>query len=130
MTAVFARRSGVKRGYPVAAAAVLLACAPVFLTAGFAVPFASAVGTSKFAGVATFNVDNKAGANGEGKVEVEHQEFALINTADITETHIGSTVYFDTETSVSIDSSSSSRPIAGVVTEIDSDMVWIMPAVA
>lgn len=130
MTAVFARRSGAKRGYPVAAAAVLLAFAPVFLTAGFAVPFASADGTSKFAGVATFNVDNKAGANGESKVEVEHQEFALINTGDITDAHIGSTVYFDTETSASIDSSSSSRPIAGVVTEIDSDMVWVAPAVA
>lgn len=130
MSTVYARRSGAKRAYPLAAAAVLVACTPVFLSAGLAVPFASADGSSKFAGIATFNADNSAGVAGEIKVEVEHQEFALLNAGDITQAHIGETVFFSTANTVSIDSATTSRPIAGVVTEIDDDLVWVKPAVA
>jgi hypothetical protein len=129
MSAVYARRSGAKRGYPLAAAAVVLACTPVFLTAGFAVPFATADGTSKFAGIATFDADNTAGADGEMKVEVEHQEFSLSNSGDIDESHVSETVYFTDDATVSSDSSTNSRPIAGVVTELDGDLVWVKPAV-
>lgn len=129
MSAVYTRRSGAKRSYPLAAAAVLLACNPVFLTAGFAVPFAAADGTSKFVGITTFDADNTTGANGEIKVEVQHQECSLLNSGDIDETHVGETVYFTDDATVSSDSSTHSRPIAGVVTELDDNLVWVKPAV-
>ncbi|EJG1710627.1 hypothetical protein CDB79_RS18775 [Vibrio parahaemolyticus] len=129
MSSVFARRSGLKGAYPLAAAAVVVACSPVFLTAGLAVPFASADGTSKFAGIATFNADNSAGADGELKVEVEKQQIALLNSGDIDDSHVGTTVYFSTENSVSIDAATASRPTAGVVSEVDGDLVWVQPAV-
>ncbi|HIF5850973.1 TPA: hypothetical protein ACX3E9_000245 [Vibrio parahaemolyticus] len=129
MSSVFARRSGLKGAYPLAAAAVVAACSPVFLTAGLAVPFASADGTSKFAGIATFNADNSTGADGELKVEVEKQQIALLNSGDIDDSHVGTTVYFSAENSVSIDDSAASRPTAGVVSEVDGDLVWVQPAV-
>jgi hypothetical protein len=94
------------------------------------VPFATADGTSKFAGIATFDADNSNGANGEMKVEVEHQEFSLSNSGDIDESHIGETVYFTDDATVSSDSSADTRPIAGVVTELDDGFVWVKPAVA
>ncbi|CCN69782.1 conserved exported hypothetical protein [Vibrio nigripulchritudo SFn118] len=130
MSTVYARRSGDKRAYPVAAAVILVASAPVFLSAGLAVPFAAADGNSKFAGIATFDTDNSRGLAGERKAEVEHQEFALLNNGDILYTHIGATVYFTSDTAVSVSSATNSRPIAGVVTELDDDIVWVQPAVA
>lgn len=131
MSSVFARRAGIKRAYPVAAATVIGAVAAVFVTsAGYAVPFASAAGTSKFCGVSTFAQDNTTGAAGDLKVEVDHQETAFVNAGDVTVASVGSTVYFTDGYTVSIDSDTSARPIAGTVTEIDGDVVWVSPAVA
>ncbi|EPZ5427302.1 hypothetical protein ABMX73_01920 [Vibrio vulnificus] len=129
MSSVYARRAGIKRAYPMKASVKIGAVNPVFLLAGLAVPFASADGTAKFAGIATFEKDN-VGANGELWVEVEHQEFALVNSGDVVNASVGSTAYFASATSVSIDSSTNARPIAGTITQLEGDLVWISPAVA
>ncbi len=130
MSSVLARRAGIKRAYPVAASTKIGACVAVLLAAsGYAVPYASADGTSKFCGVSTFEKDNSAGTAGAMTVEVEHQEIAFLNAGDITVAHVGTTVYFTDGYTVSIDSDTDARPIAGTVTQIEDDLVWVSPAV-
>lgn len=129
MSSVYARRNGSKGAYPVAAAVVILAASPVFLQSGLAVPFGDADGDAKFAGISTFTADNQNGANGACFVEVEKQQIALLNAGDITPAHVGSTAYFTDARSISVDSSTNTRPIAGVVSELDDDLVWVQPAV-
>ncbi|MCE7638382.1 hypothetical protein LZT07_13740 [Vibrio fluvialis] len=129
MSSVFARRSGIKRGYPMKASTKIGAVVAVFLSNGLAVPFAAADGTSQFAGVSTFERDNQ-GADGEMAIEVEHQEIAFLNSGDVVNSSVGSTAYFTDATTVSIDSDTDSRPIAGTITQLDGDLVWISPAVA
>ncbi|MGU3163589.1 hypothetical protein [Vibrio cholerae] len=63
-------------------------------------------------------------------IEVEHQEIAFLNSGDVVNSSVGSTAYFTDATSVSIDSDTDSRPIAGTITQLDGDLVWISPAVA
>lgn len=129
MSSVLARRAGIKRGYPMKAGTKIRAVVAVFLASGLAVPFADATGTSKFVGVSTFERDN-VGADGELIIEVEHQEFALLNSGDITFDHVGSEAYFTDEYNVSIDSDTNARPIAGTITQLEGELVWISPAVA
>ncbi len=131
MSSVLARRIGVKRAYPVAATTKIASVIAVFLAStGYAVPFTSADGTSKFVGVSTFEQDNTAGAAGALTVEVDHQETAFVNAGDVTVASVGATVYFTDGYTVSIDSDTSARPIAGTVTQIEDDLVWVSPAVA
>lgn len=127
MSSALARRAGIKRAYPIKAETTIGACVAVFLAAGLAVPFARATGADMFVGVSTFCKTN-AGLDGESKVEVECQEFALVNAGDIGFADVGSTAYFSAALYVSLDSSGDTRPIAGIITEIDDNLVWIRPA--
>lgn len=129
MSSVFARRAGIKRAYPMKASTKIGAVVAVFLASGLAVPFAGATGTSKFVGVSTFERDN-VGADGELWTEVERQEFALLNAGDIVNASVGSTAYFTDAVTVSLDSDTNARPIAGTITQVDGELVWISPAVA
>ncbi len=130
MSAVLARRAGIKRAYPVKGSVHISACVAVLLTAGLATAYADADGTSQFVGVSTFEKDNREGVDGALTVEVEHQEIAFANSGDINFGDVGSTVYFTDAATVSVDSNVNARPIAGTVTEIDGSLVWISPAIA
>lgn len=66
------------------------------------------------------------GADGELWVEVEHQEFALVNSGDVVNASVGSTAYFASATSVSIDSSTDSRPVAGIITQLEGDLCGLV----
>ncbi len=131
MSSVLARRSGTKRAYPVKAAATIAACVPVFLTAGIASDFDGADGTSKFAGVSTFAVDNSAGAVGAVKVEVEGGSdlIAFANAGDVVAASVGVTAYFTDAYTVSIDSDTDSRPIAGWISEVSDGLVWVRSSI-
>ncbi|MGL0943360.1 hypothetical protein ACSTDY_13790 [Vibrio vulnificus] len=130
MSSVFARRAGIKRAYPMQANTKIGAVFAVFLESGLAVPFTAATGAAKFVGVSTFERDNVGGAAGELWTEVEHQEFALLNAGDIVNASVGSTAYFTDAVTVSLDSDTNNRPIAGTITQVDGELVWISPAVA
>ncbi|ELY1986523.1 hypothetical protein SL034_001545 [Vibrio harveyi] len=129
MSSVYARRAGIKRAYPIKASTKIAAVTPVFLLAGLAVPFSAATGTGKFVGISTFEKDN-TGADGDLHIEIERQEFAFTNKGDVTNAKIGEKVYFVDAVQVSVDSSTNSRPLAGTVTQLEGNLVWVLPAVA
>lgn len=129
MSQVYAKRAGMMRGYPVAAATVIAACSPVFLTAGIAVGYDDADETSQFAGIAVRPADNSDGAVGAAVVELDHQEIALMNAGDIGNDSVGSDAFFTDAVTVSIDSATDTLPKAGTITQLEGDLVWIKPAI-
>ncbi len=128
MSSVYAKRAGIKRAYPVKSGKKIGAVVAVFLQDGLAIAHGDATATAKFCGVSTFSVSNK-GIDGAERVEVDHLETAFSNSGDITNAEIGSNAYFASAVSLSKDSSTNSRPVAGVITEIDGNLVWVKPAV-
>ena len=129
MSSVYARRAGIKRAYPVKATTKIASVSPVFLLAGLAVPFASATGAGKFVGMSTFERNNE-GADSDMTVEVETQEFALANKGDVVTASIGVKVYFSDVATVTLDSNTNAHPLAGVVTQLEGNLVWVRPALA
>lgn len=118
-----AKRMGVKRAYPVAAATSLHVNAIAVLAAGLAVGLADAIGTEKCAGVVTFAVNN-SGANGAVRVEVEAGEHKFATT-DIVAADVGVNAYFVDDHTVSKSHDTNSRPLAGKIIQIDDDGVWV-----
>lgn len=130
MSEVLARRSGIKRAYPMSPSQKLAGCEAVFLLNGLAIDFTGATGAGLFAGIATFEVDNSTGAAGSKHVEVEHQEILLLNAGDVDVSHVGTQVYFSAENKVSISHDTNKRPKAGIVTQVNADgKVWVQPEV-
>ncbi|MDO6497331.1 hypothetical protein [Photobacterium sanguinicancri] len=130
MSEVLARRSGIKRAYPMSPSQTLKATTCVFLLNGLAIDYQGATGAGVFAGIATFEVDNSTGAAGSEYVEVEHQEFLLLSAGDVDVNHVGSKVYFSAENKVSISHDTNKRPKAGTVTQVNADgKVWVLPEV-
>jgi len=132
MSTLLARRSSRKRHYGVKAGKSIDGCVAVFLVAGIACAFADAPAndTAKFVGVSTLPADNKDGANGEVKVEVEHEEIFFANAGDITEAHIGSKSYFSAINTLSISHNTNSRQVAGTITQVNDNGVWVLPEIA
>lgn len=118
-----AKRMGVKRAYPVAAATSLHVNAIAVLAAGLAVGLAAATGTEKCAGVVTFAVSNPGG-NGAVRVEVEAGEHKFATT-DIVAADVGATAYFVDDQTVSKSHATNSRLIAGKIIQVDDDGVWV-----
>lgn len=131
MSSVLARRTGRKRGYPVKAGVSLGGCVAVFLVAGLACAYADAPAdnTSALVGVSTLPVDNTGGLDGAETVEVEHEEFFFLNSGDITEAHVGSKAYFSALNTLSISDNTNTRQIAGTITQVDDNGVWILPEI-
>lgn len=130
MSNVLANRQGRLRGYPVKAAIVIASSSLVLFDAtGYAIPQASAPGTAKLLGVSTHQADNTDGAAGAIKVEVNHDEVFLLNSGDVTKTHVGTKVYLSDTNKVSIDSNTNAHPAAGTVTQVDDDGVWVKPEI-
>jgi hypothetical protein len=118
-----AKRMGVKRAYPVAAATSLHVNAIAVLAAGLAVGLDAATGTEKCAGVVTFPTSNP-GSAGAVQVEVEAGEHKFA-TSDIVAADVGATAYFVDDHTVSNSHDTNSRPAAGKIIQVDDDGVWV-----
>lgn len=122
------RRENDEYGRPVAASAVIYQGALVALDAsGNAVP-GSASATLTADGRAEETVDNTGGAAGDQVVRVRKGTFRYNNSAagdEITAAEIGDTAYIVDDETVAKTDGSASRSAAGVITDVDSDGVWI-----
>lgn len=120
-----AERDGRKRGYPVKAGVSLASNVPTVLDAGYLTDVTDGSGAALSAGVTTFEVDNSAGASGDVMGEVVSGEHKFVNNGDITVANAGATAYFVDDSTVSSDSATSTRNAAGMITQVDSDGVWV-----
>lgn len=118
-----AKRSGVKRAYPVKAATSLHVGVVAVLAAGLAVPLSAATGAEKCAGVVTFAVNNP-GVDGAIKVEVEAGEHKFASS-DIVAADVGATAYFVDDRTLSKSHDTNTRPAAGKIIQVDDDGVWV-----
>lgn len=117
-----AKRLGNLRGYPVKAAIALAMSEPLVLDAGYGT---NVLGAGTCVGLTTMAVDNSAGANGELWVEVQVGEHKFVNSGDITVADVGEPAYLVDGDSVSIDSATDTRSLAGTITQVDADGVWV-----
>ncbi len=122
------RRDGVQYNDPVAASTRIFAGSIVCLNAtGYAVPGSTST-TLKARGVAQEQVDNSAGAAGALRIETRRGVFQFANstsTDEITRADIGASAYIVDDQTVAKTSATSTRSVAGVIRDVDSDGVWI-----
>ncbi|MDR7024386.1 hypothetical protein [Pseudomonas peli] len=122
------RRDGVQYSDPVAAATRIFAGSLLCLNAaGNAVP-GSLSATLKARGVAQEHVDNRDGAAGDLRIESRRGVFPFANstsTDEITRADIGASAYIVDDQTVAKTSATSTRSIAGVIRDVDSDGVWV-----
>lgn len=116
------KRAGDLRAYPVKAAIALALAEPLVLDAGYGT---NVLGAGTCVGLTTMPADNSTGANGELWVEVQVGEHKFVNSGDITVADVAGTAYLVDGNSVSIDSDTDSRSIAGTITQVDADGVWV-----
>lgn len=113
---------------PVLAGAVIYAGAIVVLTAtGFA-RNGNASATVVARGVATFTVDNSAGANGDVSVETETGVFLFDNSAaadEITRAEIGDDCFIADDQTVAKTDGAATRSVAGVIRDVTADGVFV-----
>ncbi|WP_087022422.1 hypothetical protein [Thaumasiovibrio subtropicus] len=120
-----AKRYGTKRAYGMKANISLIAHAPVFLSAGLAVDFASATPADTFIGTATLGQDATGQPDNVMRVEVDIAETKFANSGDITPAHIGNTAYFIDANTLSLDNNGDARIRGGTITQVDDDGIWI-----
>ena len=122
------RRDGVQYSDPVAAATRIFAGSLLCLNAaGNAVP-GSLSATLKARGVAQEHVDNRDGAAGDLRIESRRGVFPFANstsTDEITRADIGASAYIVDDQTVAKTSATSTRSIAGVIRDVDSNGVWV-----
>lgn len=122
------RRDGVQYSDPVAAATRIFTGSLVCLNAaGDAVPGSTAT-TLKARGVAQEHVDNRDGAAGDLRIETRRGVFPFANsttTDEITRADIGNSAYIVDDQTVAKTSATSTRSIAGVIRDVDSNGVWV-----
>lgn len=122
------RRDGVQYSDPVAAATRIFGGSLVCLNAaGNAVP-GSLSATLKARGVAQEHVDNRDGAAGDLRIESRRGLFPFANstsTDEITRADIGASAYIVDDQTVAKTSATSTRSIAGVIRDVDSNGVWV-----
>lgn len=122
------KRDGRLRYLPVAASTKIYAGALVMLNAnGYATKGAAATNQIA-AGRANEAVDNSGGSNGAKFITVEAGEFKFKNsssTDEITIADVGKDCYIVDDETVAKTSSSNTRSVAGKVTGVDADGVWV-----
>lgn len=122
------RRDGVQFNDPVAASTRIFAGSLMCLdAAGNAVPGSTAT-TLTARGVAQEQVDNSAGAAGDLRIESRRGVFPFANSAaadEITRADIGANAYIVDDQTVAATDGTSTRSVAGVIRDVDSDGVWI-----
>jgi len=118
-------RAGVDYSDPVAAGAQIFAGALVVLDAiGYAQPGTTAVGLTA-RGVAQENVDNSAGADGDLNAPSKSGRFHFANDGTIARVDIGSNAYIVDDQTVADNDGGTTRSIAGVIKDVDSDGVFV-----
>ena len=126
MTAIASRLSG-RRAFPVAASTSIRSLAPALLSVtGYLVPISAGAGS--YVGVTEWPITND-GVAGALRAEINSSEWKFKNSGDVTLAHVGSPAYFVNESSVSISDESGTRPDAGVIKQVDSDGVWVIPSI-
>ncbi|WP_153159676.1 hypothetical protein [Zoogloea sp. 1C4] len=122
------RRISVDFEFPVAAATKIYGGSIVCInTSGLATKGATST-TLKAVGVADASADNSAGAASAIRVKVRRGCFKLANsgsTDQITLADIGADAYIVDDQTVAKTSGSSTRSVAGVIRDVESDGVWI-----
>lgn len=121
-----------KRAYPMKAATTIFAGGMVAIdSSGLAVP-ADATVTNKTVGVAATNGGlsswENAGGNSALTVEVYQGEFKFNNSAAgdaITIAEVGASCFVVDDQTVAKTDNTGARPIAGLVTGVDADGVWV-----
>lgn len=112
--------------HPVAAGAIIYSGAIVVLNGDdLAVPGTEATGL-RAQGRATYGVDNSNGADGDVRIEARFdlaQRYDNDAVAPVTRAHIGSSAYIVDDHTVS--SVATGRSVAGKVSDVDADGVWI-----
>lgn len=132
MAATTAPRSTVKlndnklKNLPVAAGTMIFQGSLIASDAGLAVP-ASAKASLVVLGMAKYGADNRSGAAGDARVELERGVFAWDNdaAAPVTQAIIGKPCYAVDDQTVSSSSSANTRPQAGIVYQVDEAGVWV-----
>lgn len=122
------RRISVDFEFPVAAATKIYGGSIVCInTSGLATKGATST-TLKAVGIADASADNSAGAASAIRVKVRRGCFKLANSAStdqITLADIGADAYIVDDQTVAKTSGSSTRSVAGVIRDVESDGVWI-----
>ena len=83
------------------------------------------VANLKVVGRAESTVDNSSGTNGQLKITVAVGIFRWANEANVTDANIGDICYVVDDQTVSVTNSGSQSIIAGIVTDVDTDGVWV-----
>lgn len=92
-----------------------------------AVP-AGTASSGRAAGVATQNVDNTDGADGDLNVTVERGCFRFANSAaadEITIADVGEVCYVVDDETVALTDDSGNRVVAGAIVDVDDQGVWV-----
>ncbi len=122
------RRSGQIYNDGVAASTRIYAGSLACLNAtGYAVPGSTST-TLVARGMATEQVDNSSGSDGDLKINIEPGTFKFGNSAggdEITIAEIGDNCYIVDDQTVAKTDGTSTRSVAGVIKAIDSDGVWV-----
>lgn len=133
MTAQVADRNTAERdsrefGFPVAASTKLWAGSIACLNASGYLTKGAVATTLKTVGVVQATVDNSAGANAALTAKVRRGCFRFGNSAStdlIALTEVGSSCYIVDDQTVAKTNGSSTRSIAGIVRDVDTDGVWV-----
>ena len=115
-----------QRVLPVAAGTMIFQGSLVAIDDGFAVPASADAGIIP-AGRAETGADNRVGAAGDVTVEVLRGIFAWENdpAAPVTQALVGKDAYVLDDQTVSASDGAGTRPVAGMVYQIDAAGIWI-----
>lgn len=121
-------QTGTARVFPIAATEMIYRGALLVLNAsGYVEPASVATGLVPV-GVASEQVDNRLGANGDKSVETLRGIFPFRNSAgadEVLRTDIGSTVYLVDDETVAKTDGTGTRSAAGKVWDVTSEGVWV-----
>jgi len=121
-------RDSKQYGLPVAASTKIFAGSLVCLNASGFLTKGAVATTLKAVGMAEESVDNSAGANGALSCKVRRGCFKFANSSAgdlIVAADWGASCYVVDDQTVAKTNGSSTRSVAGIVRQVDSDGVWV-----
>lgn len=122
------RRNADQFSFPVKANTVIFAGTLVALNAGKAIPSDGLV-AHQVVGVADDAADNTGGADGAVSVPVRRRaafRFSNSSSGDaISLANVGAPCYAVDDSTVALTSNSGARPVAGTISDVDSQGVWV-----
>jgi len=118
-------RSGSSLSLNVAAGTTIYAGAMVAVDASGNATNAGDVANLKVVGRAESTVDNSSGTNGQLTISVAVGIFRWANEANVSDANIGDVCYVVDNQTVSVTNSGSQSIIAGIVTDVDVNGVWV-----